>query len=93
MLTYLIDSVIMIEFQGTPLLLITFENHSVKLFESENGHFVHEFHFNDNINDEFTISDEEIRVKEELLLRDAKIRNKSISDHELKFQMRKTLRE
>ena len=42
-LTYLIENLLLFEFQGTPLLLIAFENHSVKMFEADTGHFDHEF--------------------------------------------------
>ena len=37
--TYLIDSLQMFQFQGTAMVLIAFENHSVRMFESSNGYF------------------------------------------------------
>ena len=49
--TYLIESLMMFDFQGTQMLLVTFENHSVQMFESSNGHFAHEFLFYDNVFD------------------------------------------
>ena len=47
--TYLIEEMVMFRFQDNYLLLIAFENKSVQLFECKNGHFIHEFHFYDNI--------------------------------------------
>jgi hypothetical protein len=49
MVTYLIDRIRMFTFQSVPMLLIAFENKSVQVFESQNGHFCHEFHFYDQI--------------------------------------------
>ena len=47
--TYLIDSCLMFSFQGTLLCLIAFENQTVQVFESGNGHFTYEFNFYDNV--------------------------------------------
>ena len=66
-LTYLIENLLLFEFQGTPLLLIAFENHSVKMFEADTGHFDHEFKFHDNSLDNSATSEEEIRIKEQNL--------------------------
>ena len=49
--TYLIDNMLMFQFQGTPMLLVAFENQQVNVFESSNGHYVDEFHFQDNVFD------------------------------------------
>ena len=46
--TYLIDQLQMFTFQGTPLLLVAFENKTVRMFESDNGHFQQEFLFYDS---------------------------------------------
>jgi len=39
----------MFMFQGTPLTLIAFENQIVQVYESNNGHFIYEFTFYDNV--------------------------------------------
>lgn len=39
----------MFNFQGVHLCLICFENQSVQVFESNNGHFIYEFNFFDNV--------------------------------------------
>jgi hypothetical protein len=56
--TYLVDNLMMLTFQGTPMLLVTFENHTVQLFESGNGHFAHEFLFYDNVFDQFSYKED-----------------------------------
>ena len=38
----------MFQFQGTAMVLIAFENKSVRMFESSNGYFQHEFVFYDS---------------------------------------------
>lgn len=54
--TYLIDELVMFQFQGIKMLLIAFENQSVQVFESDNGHFTYEFSFYDNVIDNFKSS-------------------------------------
>jgi hypothetical protein len=56
--TYLIENMMMFTFQGTPMLLVTFENHSVQMFESGNGHYAHEFLFYDNVFDQFSYAED-----------------------------------
>lgn len=62
--TYLIDSMQMFQFQGVPMLLVVFENHSVRMFESDNGHYCHEFIFYDT-SESYKINEEQLaKVKE-----------------------------
>ena len=46
------DNITIFTFQGANLLLITFENKSVQVFEEANGHFCYEFNFYDNSSDD-----------------------------------------
>ena len=51
--TYLIDNMVMFAFQGVTMLLIAFENKTVQMYDSSNGHFLHDFVFYDNVFDQF----------------------------------------
>jgi hypothetical protein len=51
--TYLIDNMVMFTFQGVTMLLIAFENKTVQMYDSSNGHFLHDFVFYDNVFDQF----------------------------------------
>lgn len=53
-LTFLIHNLVLFTFQGVQLMIITFENRKVKLFEVETGHFQSEFLFVDSSLDTYT---------------------------------------
>ena len=48
-MTYSIDQMLMFEFQGTFMILVTLENKTVSVFNCSNGHFIHDFQFYNNV--------------------------------------------
>lgn len=94
--TYLIDELVMFAFQGTKMLLIAFENQSVQVFESGNGHFVYEFSFYDNVIDQFKSNNQVNKLqaeKEEKELQAEFKKSGYQSRTEFNFNKRKVLRE
>jgi hypothetical protein len=88
----------MFTFQGTPMLLVSFENHTVQMFESGNGHFMHEFSFYDNVFDQFTYKEDknsaEYEKKEQKRrLEEAELERAGLSKAEVSAHKRKILRE
>ena len=88
----------MFTFQGTPLFLITFENHSVQMFECANGHFAHEFTFYDNVFDQFSYQEdknsEEYEKKEQKRrLEEQELERAGLSKAEIGAHKRKIARE
>ena len=47
--TYGIEQMLMFQFQGNEMLLVTRENRAVQVFEQRTGKFVHEFEFYNNV--------------------------------------------
>ena len=64
-LTFLIHNLALFTFQGVQLMIITFENRKVKLFEVETGHFQCEFQFLDSSLDTFTAPENNDSSKEQ----------------------------
>lgn len=94
--TYLIDNLLMFNFQGVNLFLICFENQSVQVFESRNGHFIYEFNFYDNVFEHIKgsnnrLSDHEKLKKEEDL--EVEFKKSGMSRIEFNLMKRKAARE
>ena len=95
--TYLIENLQMFSFQGTKMLLIAFENKTVQVFEAQNGHFAHEFHFQDNVFDQFGLKpdeeENEKKVREKKRLEEMEQQKSGLSRIEMNYLKRKRLRE
>lgn len=79
-------------------MLVTFENHTVQMFESSNGHFLHEFAFYDNVFDQFSYKEdknsEEYEKKEQKRrLEEQELERAGLSKAEVSAYKRKILRE